>query len=246
MTIRTKINSSLIKAGNGIYYITDLSIQLPKTLNIKGKKYYGFCDFILIPTRIDKLSKKQVVTVNSIREKYIDIHPQFSKNNNIRKLFKAIIKEFKPKTILEIGPGKNPLNTIRENTYLADFDKGTIDFLKNRGENCQFFGKNSTLRIPDNSIELIFAIFVFQFDISSKQINELSRTISSKGILVANIYKRSEQSKRALLKQFHRAGFKHASFQISELFNGHEFWIFFKSISKNKLESIKGILNLNP
>jgi len=236
----------LKNAGDDIYYCDDFDVTIPNIVSINDNEYFRFCDFILIPCQTDLLTPQQVVNVNKLRAKYYDSHPQFIVNKKIRKVFYDLISIWNPKMILEFGPGSNPIK-FEENEdveiQFSDFNEDSISILKAEGLKCSYFDKQGKLNIEDNSIDAIISIFVFHFDISQNQINEMFRVLSNYGIVIANIYKRSNKSRIELLNKFHLSGF---SSQIikdnTEICNQHEYWFFFKNISEDKLEKSRNLL----
>lgn len=249
MTNQRFDNFTLIAAGNDIYYIEDFeNISTPSTVQINNKEYHRFCDFIYIPLPTDKMTPEQVITANAIRTKYFERSPQFKINTTVRKKFKSLINFLKPKSILEIGTNLSPLienpNDEIEIIYNADFDVNVIKQLTERGINAQYFGIDSSLNIKNESIDLIFSIFVFQFDFSNKQIEECYRTLCNNGMLIANVYKRSDESKKDLKTVFEAVGFKSSIYKdFQKLCDGHEYWFFYKRLNSEKMAAIVKILS---
>lgn len=248
MNVNNNIYSRLLKGGNGIYYTTDKELDLPSELEIDGIIHFRFCDFILIPETTEKLNFQQVLTVSTIREEYFEDYTQFKINSIVRKCFQKIIKIWKPQNLLEIGPGSFPLIINHkdkfENVFLADFNKEAIKTLSTRNIICEYFGFESTLKISDNSIDCIFAIFVFHFKISNNQIKELFRVLSPNGILIANIYRRTDQAKNKLLKNFIQQDYHYRI--IPDPFclcRNHEYWFLFKNTDEENLSKAKMALS---
>ena len=236
----------LKNAGDDIYYCDDFTVTIPNIISINNKEYFRFCDFILIPCQTDLLTPQQVVNVNKLRAKYYESHPQFTVNKKIRKVFYALINIWKPKTILEFGPGSNPIkfeDNIDIEIQFSDFNEDSVSILNAEGLKCSYFDKQGKLNIENNSIDAIISIFVFQFDISQNQINEMFRVLSNDGIVIANIYKRSNKSRMELLNKFHLSGFTSQIIKdYNEICNQHEYWFFFKNISEDKLQKSHNLL----
>ncbi|MFN8290253.1 MAG: methyltransferase domain-containing protein [Chitinophagaceae bacterium] len=242
------IPPGFIDAGEDIYYCEDFSIELPKTVLIREKEYYRFLDFIFIPAGTLNLSKEQVIIINSIRSKYLEQHPQFQKNSEVRKYFLELIKQLKPKTILEFGPDSNPLlsepQDSIEKIFLVDFDHNSISYLKKSGIEAIHFDGSVSLKIPDNFVEFIFSIFVFHFEVSSSQIKELYRVLAEDGILIANVYKLLSEERKTVMQRMIDSGFKiKVTADNNQVCDNHEFWLLYKSIDDKKLYKAISILD---
>jgi ubiquinone/menaquinone biosynthesis C-methylase UbiE len=243
-----EISSSKIKDGGcDIYYVDDFSIILPQTVLLNDKTYFRFCDFILIPDSTESLSQEQVSIVNQIRSDYFGTHPQFHTNNTVREKFQSMIDLLNPTTIFEFGPGSNPFTLANDNDkqfYYADFSSTTVDVLKSLGLNCTLFGKESMLNLPNGFVDVIISIFVFQFDVSQTQVNELYRVLKRNGFLLANMYRRSVEARNKLLERFTSAGFSHCIVSDkSNICHNHEYWILYKT--KNEEQVIELIERIN-
>jgi len=236
------IYSKIKEAGFDIYFVDDFSIILPHSILLNGKLYFRFCEFIFIPDSTESLSPDQVIIVNQIRAEYFKKHPQFNVNNIVKGVFKSMIEILNPTTVLEFGPGFNPLTQSSDNGnnfYFVDFNPNSIEFLKSLGLNSNFFGKESMLSLPNEYIDVIVSIFVFQFDISQTQVNELYRVLNTNGFLLANVYKRSEESRLDLLDKFSSIGFLHSIVSDkSNLCLNHEYWVLYKTENEERINKL--------
>lgn len=239
--------SKIISAGADIFYVDDFNITIPHSISIGGKIYYSFCDFILIPNATDLLSQEQVIVVNQIRTKYFKTHPQFKLNNIVQKKFKLMVEILEPNSILEFGPGSNPFtpeNTTNKQLHYADFSTESVEVLKSLELNCNLFGKESSLKIQNDSIDIVVSIFVFHFDISQNQINELYRVLNTNGFVIANMYKRSVESRQMLLSRFILSGFLYSIIiDKDNICKDHEYWIFYKNENNVKMTTLLNHIN---
>lgn len=242
-----KISSKIKEAGCDIYYVDDFSITLPHSYMLNGKLYFRFCDFIFIPDSTESLSPEQVIIVNQIRAVYFKKHPQFHINSTVKEEFKSMIDMLSPTTILEFGPGSNPFTQaadIDKKFYFVDFNPASIEFLKSLGLNSNLFGKESMLNLPNESVDVIISIFVFQFDISQTQVDELYRVLNVNGLLLANMYKRSVESRIELLDKFFSTGFLHSIVSDkSNLCENHEYWVLYKTKNEEKINALINHIN---
>jgi len=229
-------------AGADIFYIDDFSIVPPHSISIKNKTYFRFCDFIFIPRDTYLLSQEQVIVVNQIRTKYFEIHPQFKMNDTVRNRFKSWVEILEPRSILEFGPGLNPFLPEHQNgiqIFYADFNGESVESLKSKGLDCSLFGKDSSLKIETDTIDLIVSIFVFHFDISQNQIKEFYRVINTDGVFIANVYKLPAEARHMLLTKFISTGFFYYIIPDSEnICKNHEYWILYKKKHNNEITSL--------
>ncbi len=237
----------LVYADNDIWYTKDQSL-LPEEVTLNEHVFLRFCDFILIPDITENLSQIQVETVNNIRAIYFETHPQFHINESVRQIFLEVILNSKVAIALEFGPGKNPLITsvISSITQLffADFNQDVVTSLSEKGLTIELFGYDSVLTLVDNSIDIVFSIFVFQFNISDNQINEIYRVLKKDGIFLFNIYNRNASSRKKLLDKLTAAGFHYKIIpDRKKLCKEHQYWLLYKEIEDERIEALEFILN---
>lgn len=245
MTPSQDILQHIIPAGNDIFYIDVPELQIPETIEYNSKIYYRFCDFILLPDTTENLTPHQIAIAMELRKKYFDTHLQHEINSAVRIVFKELIKLLRPKSILEIGPNSNPLLS-EKNEYLyysIDINPATVEYLKTQGIKAQLITEKSVIENTDQSIDLVIAAFVFQFDIAIHQIRELYRILNENGILIANVYRRSKESRLQLLADFKNIGFKYLILNDpKKLCKNHEYWFLFKGRLNLRKEELLPLL----
>ena len=236
----------LKNAGHEVLYVEKPSQDLPKEIVHVGERYFRFIDFIYIPVPTEVLTEKQLTIINTLRDNFFNKLPTPDINQKVRKKIRDAINRIHIQSVLELGPGKNPLfrnDHKRFKTYYqADLSHEVVNENKKNGFECFYFGKESDLLISASSIDLIVAIFVLQFHISSYQIKELNRVLKMTGTIIANVYRRQPESRSQLQSKFSRAGFNLKILpDRDKLCRNHEYWFVFKGEpSKN----VSGLIRL--
>ena len=241
------LHSQLKTAGDDIFYVEKPRQNLPKEIAHLGKKYFRFMDFIYIPVSTEKLSERQVIIVNTLRDDFFPKVPNPEVNRKVREKIKYVVNQTNVETILELGPGKSPLFQHQHQTfkayYMADLNHEVVSENKRNGFECFHFGRDTELAISDTSVDLIVAVFVFQFHISSYQISELKRVLKENGAIVANVYRRKIDSRSQLQKEFCHAGFCFWVLPDHEkLCRNHEYWCLYKDKSSRNVNDLIRLL----
>ncbi|HUI28711.1 MAG TPA: methyltransferase domain-containing protein [Candidatus Acidoferrales bacterium] len=239
----------LKKATNGIMYIDPAGPERPETIRCEGKTYSRFMDFIYISKSAEELSEDEVLAVNKLREQFIQKMPHWEINISVRAKFLRVIDSLVINSVLEIGPDSNPLfpdsgHKFKE-YFTADLDLESVDLLSSKGIKSFHFNLNAPLPLPDSSIDLVVALFVFQFPISIQQIKEIRRVVKPDGAVMANVYRRDQRSRDELRAQFLEVGL-HCKVipDGSHLCRDHEYWCLSVNEDSNLLRVvIEGMTN---
>ena len=235
---------------NNIYYC-DTFEKNPKCIVINGSKYFRFIDIIYIPTKTELLTNEQIIDINDLRNKYFHSLINKDVNEHVRKVVSDTVKRVSAQTILEFGAGYRPLfhaESFNHFTYyIADLNPKAVSECKSKGFDSFLFNDNSLLPLSDESIDLVFSIFVFQFRISFNQIKEFSRILRKKGVILANVYRRNFKSKSNLLKAFNKEGFYFDIISDPEkICKNHEYWCLYKEpnspLVKEIIQLIKSLV----
>lgn len=177
-------------------------------VRIEGKEHFRLMDFFYIAVPADELNLEQVSKLCQAR---VDEKRCFEgANKNIKKLFNRFILTHSSISVLEVGAGTNPVLTRAEAevsgiTYMtSDADDVYQDI------SCHF---NADTDLPSKSLfDIVISLFVLHFKFYQHQINQIFKHIKEDGIFLANVYNRTDDSRKAL-----EAAFKEEGFQI-ELF----------------------------
>ena len=217
----------------------------PPSLEYEGKRYYRFHDFIYLSKPLEALDEKQVLAVCSIRNSH-STDQQMLPNSVVRNVLRSASNAYKPKLLLEIGPGLRPLFTPGEHDFayeLAELDPRIVGSLVSDGYSASLFNGQTQLKQLTGSVDLIVAVFVFQFPIQESQVEELVRVLSPEGLILANVFRRSQSSRETLQRSFARKGCKTAvSIPSDEIAYDHEYWILGRNLSNSGYLRIVGAL----
>ena len=227
---------------NGIYYCSQPKNNLPIKIDVNGVQYYRFHGFIYTSTELENLQPEQVIAVNDLRNKYFEFIEENHVNRYVKNLFKKMIGNSSAHSVLEIGAGYSPLfedNPAHLDFMVADINPSSMRNCGLRGLKSITIAKDGVLPISENSIDLIIAIFVFQFNISHKLVAEFSRVLQFNGIIVANVYRRAKSSREKLLALFSQEGFSYKIFRDSTCCcREHEYWCIYKNLYSEIREAI--------
>lgn len=228
-------------------WLSRLIADLPHNILIEGKQCELFLDHFYLDRPLDKLSTEQVIEICRLREEISECRAKGSPNSIVRNVFSEMIRLTQPKSVLEIGPGMFPLfssNTKEFDYMLGELDYRVVESNKTAGYNIHHFDIDSSLSIPDGYIDIIFGIFVFQFNISDKQIKELERVLNINGGLMINVYHRNDNERDSLIRKLELYGLL---VQIVEdpikLCRQHQYWMVSKSAPAELHDTYKSVIN---
>jgi SAM-dependent methyltransferase len=220
----------------------------PEEVEYKGTIYYRFMDFFYVTNKnLDELEPEQVSNLCRARVKYPDSISVV--NEDVRKVFKALAQALKPSSLLEIGAGRNPIfapNEHKPDCYiLADADSEVVTYHANLSIDCYEFSQNiCELPYFDDFFEMVIAVFVLHFPFAINQLLEINRRLKVSGVIIANVYRRSSESREKLTQNMMDVGFKIIKIQDTDnLCRDHEYWILGKEhtsvqICASKLKDI--------
>jgi hypothetical protein len=223
----------LLHYSHGIYYSDSRASVLPLEIEIEGRRYQRFLDFIYIPSETEDLSDKQILAVNELRHRFLTTPSIREVNERVRKIFLQAVESVSPESILEVGPGFNPLFRAAPTGiqyWLADMSEDVLAANQKLGLASFLFNSNSGIPVPSESVDLIVAIYVLQFSLAPQQIFELARILRTSGVMIANVYRRPEHSREMLAELFMAAGLRVMRIvDRRNLCRRHEYWLIFKN-----------------
>lgn len=202
-----------------------------------GKPLYRFMDSLYIHEQnLHLLSPEYVTNLCRARSNNTDLIG--GANHRVKEVFRKYLEIASPTIVFEIGAGTLPLMAAAPSgmTYiLSDADPKAADEISD-GENfCVFSRSDYKLSYEDNYFDLVVAVFVFQFRVYNQQIKELYRCIAKSGVILANVYRRPQDSRADLVKEFESFGFSVSILDDPEqLCKEHEYWIIGKSEDSNR------------
>jgi hypothetical protein len=226
----------------------------PAEVEYENSIYFRFMDYFYIQNNnLDELTSEQVS--NLCRARALYPHLITLTNDAVRNIFKVLAQAVKPHSLLEIGAGRNPVFKMGDSStpdryILADADPEVIDHYKNLSRECYNFS-HDFCELPDldNFFEMAIAVFVLHFPFYESQLLEIKKRLKPSGIVVANVYRRSNASREILTQGIEKLGFEIIKIQDPKnLCKNHEYWIFGEEKSSiencaNKLMEI--IMELN-
>ncbi|MDY0834334.1 hypothetical protein [Pseudomonas sp. SED1] len=219
---------------DGVLKIVDNKQVGPEEIVHFEVKYYRFMDYFYTQTKhLDELTPEGVSNLCRARAKYPLL---ISKTNvEVRSLFKALAKKIGPATLLEIGAGRNPVFEDEEpaemHYVLSDADSEVVAFhLESKSECYAFSGETCNLPLKKDYFEMVIAVFVLHFPFHKEQLTELHKRLSSSGVIIANVYRRSDEAREKLTSEIIETGFKIKKIiDSAKLCRDHEYWILGKS-----------------
>lgn len=173
----------------------------PIRILVDGVTYERFHDCFYIDRPSDKLTKEQVIEVCKQRENDIEWRNANSPNSQVRNLFSEIVNNIKPQSIFEVGPGSYPLFAPKPKRFVymqGELDKRVVKKNLAGGYKIYQFDEEAKLPIPDDSIDLIIGVFVFQFNIMDNQLREIYRILNCTGGMLVNVYRLTNTDRQNL------------------------------------------------
>lgn len=223
----------------------------PKETEHEGIKYFRFMDFFYTRTEdLDQLSPDEVSNLCRARARFPTLISQ--PNIEVRSLFKALALEIGPSSLLEIGAGLNPLfagtTTMGMHYVLSDADQEVVKSHSNTDTECYIFSDAAcVLPHQEGHFEMVIAVFVLHFPFYKTQLIELYRTLNKTGVIIANVYRRSDNARIQLTSDIESSGFKILKVKDTKhLCLNHEYWILGKSEAQMKIcaSTLKKIIEI--
>lgn len=227
------IQQDLTKITDGIYRSsTPLG---PLEIDFGGKSYGRFMDVFYLDRPTCELTQKQVLGLCRARALEPRLINLSDANRKVRENLTWFVRKQSPKKLLEIGCGDHPIiKKISEGfqIFLADADSNIVRDNVNDGLDCVLFSASQSLPFPDEEIDCILASFVFHFKIYELQVKEIQRCLSLNGLLLGNVYKRSDSSRKNLIELFERYGLEVCRVvDLQHACRDNEYWLIGKSDS---------------
>lgn len=228
------VPSGIKHVAEGVYQLDPALAEVgPARLRIRGRNYERLMDYVYTPIPLERLSRTQIHIVNMLREDLIQGKHIGGTDNQIKDRFAEVIQSIGAKRVLEWGCGFDSLQTrLSDIEYqAADIDPWVIKYQRNRGAAC---------RLPEDveehitgKVDAIPSIFVFQFGISDKDISVMANVLADRGFVLANVYRRSPESRLRLRRRMAAHGLTvYRRHDLEKLCKGNEYWIASKDLSE--------------
>lgn len=196
-----------------------------------------FMDKFYIQCATDELNTNEVFELCRARAKRPEAISAV--NSSVRGILRSLMHEIRPTRMLEIGAGSNPIfQSITPAPSGMDFFTADADPQIAAEGPTNLSWSDCRLPCADNYFDAAAAVFVLHFPFDELQVAELYRCLSPKGVFVANIYRRSEQSRTNLADAFRRAGFTvNIVDDAQKLCRNHEYWV----VGKNTIRAEEAV-----
>jgi len=200
-----------------------------KEIIFEDKRFSRFMERFYICCATEELTPEEVSALCQERAKEPGaIGPA---NATVKDIFRALVEKIIPANFLEIGAGCNPI--LANSDPIVDrvrYVKSDAD-IYSANSLTMFSGQQCGLNFPQGYFDLAAAVFVLHFNFYENQIAELHRCLSVNGVFVANIYRRTADSRAALAAQFKKNGFLLKILpDPHNLCDHHEYWVLAKNI----------------
>jgi ubiquinone/menaquinone biosynthesis C-methylase UbiE len=198
-------------------------------------------DFIYLPDEPEFLSETQVFSLNKLRDKFYDKLDSIKTNLKVKEFLSSIINDLEVGIIVEYGCG---YRTIKE--YLSsrikytgiDIDPSVISRNNQKNIPCVWIN-DKALNLESNSVDLVVSIFVFHFRITEHQILEVKRILTNDGIILANVYRLSDQSRYKLRDKFEKLNLKViVLIKEQDFCKNNEYWCVYKKESSSIFQKL--------
>lgn len=220
----------------GVLIINSESLG-PEDVVYLGKKYFRFMDYLYVQNpNLAALSADEVC--NLCRARVIRSDLISPVNAKVRDIFKSLVEGVGLDSVLEIGAGRTPVFAVQDikpnQYYLADADAEVVAYHTAIGNECYIFSEEMC-DFPDSveSLDMVIAVFVLHFPFHENQLSQLNKRLKETGVIVANVYRRDQESREILGQEMTRVGFKVIKVKDeNNLCRDHEYWIIGKQMSR--------------
>jgi SAM-dependent methyltransferase len=210
--------------GEGLL-LAEQGVPLPTVVELDGVMYERFMDRILLPVPVELLTRHQLTVMNRARQRLL-AEGAGAINNTVKNSMVEVVRRLNPDGVLEWGCGYTGISDeLPTASYVAaDADPQVVAALRRRNVPC-LDAVSELDTLPVHGFDLIVSVFVFHFHISPDQIGAMASALRPSGVLLANVYRRTEESRSILQGAFEAFGFvvsrrpdPHA------LCDHHEYW----------------------
>lgn len=212
--------------AGGIATIADR--EGPPQIRTETGLYERFMDRIYLPVSTEQLTTAQITVVNRLRRRLIEEDAIEPADRKVKEKFGRLIERLGVRSVFEWGCGYYPLIPYLPSAagrYLGiDIDPEVVRERRLAGSQAQLALEFDAASVEP--FEIGVAIFVFHFRVTEQQLTAIRHLIGPNGAFVANVYRRSEPSRRALARDVHEAGLQVTRLlDRQEICRNHEYWI---------------------
>jgi SAM-dependent methyltransferase len=214
--------------GSGVYLASSPEDDTPRQVVIDGRRLSRFMDSIYLDRPCEKLDVKKIQVLNEARRPLLGHDRVSAVNMRVRSALARGLHVTGARQVLEWGCGYHPMHELLDIRGYAgiDIDARVIVHNRKRHTTTPWYEADRDLgNIANESQDVIVSCFVFHFRLSRLHVATMRRALKPGGILLANVYRRSQSSRRELALRFERAGLRvHRTRDVQELCVAHEFW----------------------
>jgi hypothetical protein len=216
---------------SGVLEVPESEIEdsCPDKIVWRDQQFSRFMNIFYIDRPCDELTTEQVHVL--CRARMMRPASIGAVNDKVRAVFRRTIHGLAPTRALEIGAGIAPIMTVSE-----ALEQG-IDYVISDGDESNpneiFSGEKAVLKYETGTLDVVVALFVLHFRFYESQIYEIARCLASDGVFLANMYRRSQNSRDLLIDQIELSGLTVKIVKdVHELCTAHEYWFIGKDVTR--------------
>jgi hypothetical protein len=185
-----------------------------------------FMDVIRLPRRTEDLGFRQIQQVNRLRRPLIDDRAStwYATNSRVKRAMAEGLAAAGVRRVLDWGCGYHPLRPfLPDDTEFAAVDLDPEVVAENRlaGLDCHH-PDDALIEYEHRPFDAVVSVFVFHFRLPTAHIDAMSRL---GGFVLANVYRRDEDSRRLLAGAFRARGLSVTRERDpAQAATGNEFW----------------------
>jgi SAM-dependent methyltransferase len=186
-------------------------------------------DVIYLPVQPDQLTSAQIRVVNEIRLELLKQETFVRANSEVKAALVKALDQLRPRSILEWGCGYHsiqPLLPPGVDYTGVDIDPAVVTSQHRHGANCFLVSdiEHGTVLLP-GTFDVVLGVFVFFFNITSKNIAAMANALREDGIILFNVYRKSEQARNELVRMFEGVGLIVERIEDRQaVCKDHEYW----------------------
>lgn len=198
-------------------------------------------DVIRLPHRTEDLCFRQIQQVNRLRRPLIDDHAstQHATNRRVKRAMADGLAVAGVRRVLDWGCGYHSLRPfVSDDTEFAavDIDPEVVADNRAQGIAC-YHPDDALMEFESRPFDAVVSVFVFHFRLPAAHLDAMSRL---GGFVLANVYRRDEDSRRLLTAAFRARGMVVTRERDpAQVANGHEFWFIGKpAVTENLADKV--------
>lgn len=191
-------------------------------------------DGIFVPIPFEDLTVPQISLVNRLRMHRLSVPGGAGVNEAVKRGFARALTLGAPAQVLDWGCGFTSMQEYLPEAGdvgldLLDVDPQVVAYQRRRGRTCWCARTDD---IPPRTYEAIVSVFVWHFPVSAADIDAMAGSLAPGGFILANVYRRGRESRRAFAERFLERGFELVVRRDPfDLCRDHEYWAL--SLSKS-------------